>query len=857
MTRIRTLKISKNNYNDYVFNIHLNKKNLIGKLLNEVNTTDKKFVVSSTWNSLSKDLFKSMICNQYDYNEEEDTIELVRPKTILLVNSNGLSYFNPNNIESSLIGEETFNIELDKNVIDNKDKYEITELEEIKKQRNIIFDKIVEKCNLQYTETHILKEKKEQFLLDLNECIVNEYCCDIWIYTPSIKTGISFNHEYFDKQYSFGLCGSVCVREYIQMLFRARKLTEKCIEMCLGGKFKNWILPNKSENVYRLMKNNLGLFHKLQEKENSIFNIKDINVEDNEYLQFRSVNKTEYYNSTILFNQMFMIFMINNHGFKLNENIVFIDNQDDKYESESETFNNSNQSRKDKELDLFVKCDIFNNFTYKMYEEILERKNEMKPLSNKTYLQYRKYNEMNIYKHYLPILMYYWKNEDLKSVIEELEELIEDKQNTEEQLNLYKLLTSEEVKYCLEEYENTIHENINKHSHLEEYRKSVYNSKYLTIKRLLKYQQDIESNEYDCDYNKNTELEIDIRIIDTILKFLKIDNLDSEYTYINESSKKSKWTGIRNEIFSVENTITIEDTEYNFIDYLEDFLIPKVSSEILDKIEIEKTGTRLDITQKKDYNSILRILRHYLNKINIEIVFSTTNHFYKTTLLTFKQDKSKSYVMCDTDNYNLKPVVIEEQKQYENIILYPHDQEEDIIKYEDKCKIIYTSKIEEIEVKKRYTTIKYKYDGQFYNKEEYNKYETDKWNVKINFHKDKCIGLGIFGDYQKEKSYRYVLNKNKENKKTTLLRTSKCINKDTNEMDLEETLINSKISLQETQHNIKEIVKKYIPIISLNRYKTIIKELDSINTRYNIVSGEIDFDMIDNSIEEEIEFEMD
>ena len=338
---------------------------------------------------------------------------------------------------------------------------------------------------------------------------------------------------------------------------------------------------------------------------------------------------------------------------------------------------------------------------------------------------------------------------------------------------------------------------------------------------------------------------------------MKIDKLDSEYTYINESNKKTRFTGIRNEIFSVENTITIEDTEYNFIDYLEDFLIPKVSNEILDKIEIEKTGSRLDITQKKDYNTILRILRYYLNKINIEIVFSTTNHFYKTTLLTFKQDKSKSYVMCDTDNYNLKPVVIEEKKQYENIILYPHDQEEDIIKYEDNCKIIYTSKIEEIEIKKRYTTTKYKYNGQFYNREEYNKYDTDKWNVKINFHNDKCIGLGIFGEYKKEKSYRYVLNKNKENKKTNLLRTSKCMNKDTNEFDIEETLINSEISLQETHIRIKEIIKKYIPIISINRYSTIIKELDTINKKYNIVSGDIDFDTIDKSIEEEISFDID
>lgn len=49
---------------------------------------------------------------------------------------------------------------------------------------------------------------------------------DVMIYSPKIKTGVSINGKAFDKQYGIGTGRSVTSREFIQMLHRARDLTD-------------------------------------------------------------------------------------------------------------------------------------------------------------------------------------------------------------------------------------------------------------------------------------------------------------------------------------------------------------------------------------------------------------------------------------------------------------------------------------------------------------------------------------------------------------------------------------------------------------------------------------------------------
>jgi len=67
--------------------------------------------------------------------------------------------------------------------------------------------------------------KKEVVLQNIEQVLL-EYKVDIFIYTPTIKTGISINTEYFDKTYGFSSTRSINYKEFLQMLFRARKIKE-------------------------------------------------------------------------------------------------------------------------------------------------------------------------------------------------------------------------------------------------------------------------------------------------------------------------------------------------------------------------------------------------------------------------------------------------------------------------------------------------------------------------------------------------------------------------------------------------------------------------------------------------------
>ena len=59
------------------------------------------------------------------------------------------------------------------------------------------------------------------------------YEIDIMVYSPKIKTGVSINGEAFDKQYGIASGRSVTSREFIQMIHRARDLTDTNIWVSL------------------------------------------------------------------------------------------------------------------------------------------------------------------------------------------------------------------------------------------------------------------------------------------------------------------------------------------------------------------------------------------------------------------------------------------------------------------------------------------------------------------------------------------------------------------------------------------------------------------------------------------------
>jgi len=58
------------------------------------------------------------------------------------------------------------------------------------------------------------------------DAFIQRHQVDVFIYTPTITTGLSINDSYFDKSYAIASQMSVNYKEFIQMLMRTRKLNE-------------------------------------------------------------------------------------------------------------------------------------------------------------------------------------------------------------------------------------------------------------------------------------------------------------------------------------------------------------------------------------------------------------------------------------------------------------------------------------------------------------------------------------------------------------------------------------------------------------------------------------------------------
>ena len=73
-------------------------------------------------------------------------------------------------------------------------------------------------------------------LKNIEDLIISNKIC-LFCYSPTIKTGVSINSEYFDEMFAYGTYLTCCVREFIQMLFRARKLKNKRINVSVSNAY--------------------------------------------------------------------------------------------------------------------------------------------------------------------------------------------------------------------------------------------------------------------------------------------------------------------------------------------------------------------------------------------------------------------------------------------------------------------------------------------------------------------------------------------------------------------------------------------------------------------------------------------
>lgn len=242
--------IDINNFNDCVFNQYINKETFNSRLYNDFQS-GLRLIISSNSKRKINEYYRSLL----DFNK------IRNDRVILKIDGDGAEI----DIREKTINGDWVSV-----------KHECDSADSLRNE--------------------VKKNGLEDFLEKNN--------VDILLYTPTIKTGLSVNQEYFHKHYSFGMCGSVNSRTYLQMLFRARLLKKREFNIFITGGFKlrKYVDSDRMGEVFI----NIASVHKTLNYKMGIFNCNEDDKEnmsmDNHYFALRMNNKVENFNSNLNFN---------------------------------------------------------------------------------------------------------------------------------------------------------------------------------------------------------------------------------------------------------------------------------------------------------------------------------------------------------------------------------------------------------------------------------------------------------------------------------------------------------------------------------------------------------------------------
>lgn len=181
---------------------------------------------------------------------------------------------------------------------------------------------------------------KSDLLNGLEEFITTNEV-DIFLHSPTIKTGISINAEWFNQVYCYGVSCSVCSRELLQMLFRARNLKDKVINIALDRPISRGRPKAGMEVIKHTLINPVYLLQSFKIFESN--GEQDANVDygsiiqfDNDYFKVKFTNKFENYNSNTRYSQDLLSRLIYNHGITLTHYISPVEEPTAEEEAEEE-----------------------------------------------------------------------------------------------------------------------------------------------------------------------------------------------------------------------------------------------------------------------------------------------------------------------------------------------------------------------------------------------------------------------------------------------------------------------------------------------------------------------------------------
>jgi len=325
-------------------------------------------------------------------NDRLELIEIICNKKIItfFINQNNFNEYKFLVYENKYTFFNNLNevIKTNKKILIASSSKKVTDNLFIDLKNNIISKKITSKTILKLNSegAFIFKNEQEEkldkhaVLNQLEKTIIN-YQVDIFLFSPTIKTGISINTEYFNVCYGYAHNQSVCSREFLQMLFRSRNLIDKEIHIGMNTTFvpiRKYVNKNKLTDY---LINPVIIFQSLtlftDENEYKVINDAEKNkklissITDNDYLLMKIVNLYENYNSQTRFTQDLLMRLMYNH----NINVTFISYVKNQKDNTEEELTEEKEEIEPNDDDPFVKARMITHEEYinDHYQEIIDQ----------------------------------------------------------------------------------------------------------------------------------------------------------------------------------------------------------------------------------------------------------------------------------------------------------------------------------------------------------------------------------------------------------------------------------------------------------------------------------------------------
>ena len=446
-----------------------------------------------------------------------------------------------------------------------------------------------------------LELKKNNVLKNLEELLI-DYKVDVLLYSPTIKTGVSINTDYFDKCFAFGNHSSLCVREFIQMLFRARNLKQKIINIGFGAyttfkKSKEYI---SNERISHVLINEptityfmLNTLNDNTETKN-LKDYQDIFNYDTNFFILKTINLYENYNSKTLYTQEFIIRMLYNHNIKLNYIYDLIEDQKEE-----------DQTEEQKEEIITEPIEIINKF---VDTELITRYQYMTLL-----------HEDNIKK------LNYWEK-------------------TKAELFYNKLfingITNQDI------YDNDIYDRINNCNFYNKYITELKNE-YSSINKIINnevnslifsYNDKLKVNTHELEFNNLTDSKL--VIVYLTLNYLQLDLLNIPTCFTNSQFEYKLWNNLeyKNIVNKYIESVVIDlqkhkyqfktDTKKGFISFVKEILgYVNLNMKYLDNKHTTRTYDKF-IINYTDYSNV-KIFNGRLTHLDLKLRENQITKFKK------------------------------------------------------------------------------------------------------------------------------------------------------------------------------------------------------------------------------------